>query len=111
VTDSVTKAQQKRFQVIDLAIARGWFINPSKGMEVFIENIIKIGRCPCDRTRPDCPCPESEIEVATKGHCRCALYWKNYQAFRDTLRPLKGEEDERKTKGEIRPAHPGRAKK
>jgi ferredoxin-thioredoxin reductase catalytic subunit len=111
VTDSVTKAQQKRFEVIDLAIRRGWFINPSKGMEIFVQNIIKFGRCPCDESRPDCPCPESQAEVREKGRCRCGLYWRNYKVFRETLRPLKGEEDEGKDKEESRGAHPGRAEK
>jgi ferredoxin-thioredoxin reductase catalytic subunit len=97
VTNLSTKAQQKRFEIIDRAISRGWFINPSKGMELYIDNILKFGYCPCDKTRPDCPCAESVAEVAEKGHCRCGLYWRSYQVFRDTLRPLKGE-DERETK-------------
>ncbi|MCJ7790902.1 MAG: helix-turn-helix domain-containing protein [Dehalococcoidia bacterium] len=105
------KQQKKRFEIIDLAIEKGWFINPSKGMELFIQNIIQFGRCPCDESRPDCPCPESAAEVADKGRCRCGLYWASYQVFRNTVRPLKGEENERKSEEEVRPAHPGRAKK
>jgi len=102
MTDSREKEQQKRFQVIDLAIRRGWFINPTKGMEIYIENIIKFGRCPCDETRPDCPCPESQAEVREKGRCRCGLYWRNYKVFRETLRPLKGEKNEGKPEKEAR---------
>jgi hypothetical protein len=48
MTATAIKQQQKRFEVIDLAIRRGWFINPSKGMETFVQNIIQFGRCPCD---------------------------------------------------------------
>lgn len=95
------KPQEKRYQVIDLAIERGWFINPSKGMELYIENVMRIGRCPCDPTRPDCPCRESIEEVTTKGHCKCGLYWQSYRDFRNTLRPLKAEEDEETTEQEF----------
>lgn len=91
------KWQRKRFEIIDYAIEHSWVIEPSKGMEIFVGNIIRFGTCPCDPTRPDCPCPQAEAEVANNGHCRCSLYWKDYQTFRATLRPLKGEEDEQST--------------
>src|SRR4030042_4514485 len=35
----VDRAQEKRFQIIDLAIRRGWFIHPSKGMEGLVQTI------------------------------------------------------------------------
>jgi len=94
------KRQQKRFEIIDLAIEHGWVINPSKGMEIFVENIVTFGHCPCDSSRPDCPCPQAEAEVANKGHCLCRLFWADYQAFRKTLRPMKGENDEQNSTAE-----------
>ena len=86
------RKQQKRFEIIDYAIEHGWVINPGKSMEVFVDHIIKFGYCPCDSTRPNCPCPQAEAEVTERGHCRCSLYWKDHQAYRATLRPVKGEE-------------------
>ncbi len=82
------QADKKRFEVLDRAIEKGWFINPGKGMETFIENVILIHRCPCDPSRPDCPCPEAEAEVTEKGRCKCGLYWRDYKAFKATLKPL-----------------------
>lgn len=87
------KIQQKRFEIIDFAIEHDFVIDPSKGMDVFVDNIIKFGYCPCDSSRPDCPCPQAEAEVANNGRCRCSLYWRDYQAFRGILRPVKGESD------------------
>jgi ferredoxin-thioredoxin reductase catalytic subunit len=88
------RKQEKRFEIIDYAIEHDWIINPSKGMEPYVENIINFGHCPCDSSRPDCPCPEAKTEVASQGHCLCRLYWASYQEFKKMLRPLKGEKSE-----------------
>src|SRR4030042_119147 len=87
------KRQQKRFEIIDYALEHNFVIDPSKGMETFIDNIITFGRCPCDSSRLDCPCPQAPEEVARNGRCRCTLFWADYRAFRKILRPMKGEED------------------
>jgi len=87
--------QQKRFEIVDHAIEKGWVIAPSKGMETFIEAIIKLGHCPCVSTRLYCPCPESDAEVANVGRCRCSLFWRDLETFRKILRPVKGAEDEK----------------
>jgi ferredoxin-thioredoxin reductase catalytic subunit len=91
---TMDKRQQKRFEIIDYAIEYNFVIDPSKGMERFIDNILKFGYCPCDSTRPDCPCTLAAEEVAKYGRCRCSLFWADYQAFRKILRPLKGEKGE-----------------
>jgi ferredoxin-thioredoxin reductase catalytic subunit len=101
--------QKKRFEIVDHAIKHGWLINPAKGMEVYVENITKFGYCPCDSSRPDCPCPEAEAEVTNKGRCRCGLYWRNYEVFRQALKPLE-EKDGRSPETQIDESDPGRAK-
>lgn len=92
--------QKKRIEILNFASSHGWVINPGKGMEVYVDNIIKFGHCPCDSSRPDCPCSLAEEEVASKGHCRCSLYWTDYQAYKDTLRPVKGEKNGRQNEKE-----------
>lgn len=90
--------QAKRFDLLDKAMEKGWLINPSKGMEMYVDLYFKFGHCPCDDSRKNCPCAECEEEVNTRGKCRCALFWKDYQTFRDTLRPLKvkrGKEEDK----------------
>ena len=94
------KRQEKRFEIIDYAIEHNFVIDPGKGMERFIENILTFGYCPCDRSRPTCPCPQAAAEVASKGKCLCSLFWADYRAYRKILRPLKGENDEGSSKGE-----------
>jgi len=32
------------------------------------------GRCPCNKQRPHCPCPESILECRTKGECFCRVF-------------------------------------
>lgn len=83
----------KRRLIIDWAKMNDWVINPSKGMEIYVENILKFGYCPCDPKRPDCPCPESAIEVERKGHCLCRLYWKDLDTFRATLNAGRKKEE------------------
>lgn len=77
---------KRRLEMIDFAIAHGWIIDPGKGLEVHLANAIKFDRCPCDKTRPYCPCPESLEEVPVKGHCRCRLYFRDLVAYRKEMR-------------------------
>ena len=86
------KRQEKRFEILNFALEHSFVIDPSKGMERFIDNILTFGYCPCDKSRPTCPCAQAAVEVANNGHCRCTLFWADYQAYRKTLRPLKEEE-------------------
>jgi ferredoxin-thioredoxin reductase catalytic subunit len=41
----------------------------------------KLGSCPCDSQRPVCPCPEAFNEVRNLGHCKCSLFWRNYDTY------------------------------
>ena len=82
----MVKRNEKRRQIIDFAKEHNWVINPSKGYEIYVENILRFKHCPCDSKRPDCPCPESVSEVESKGYCRCRLYWKDLDTFKSTLK-------------------------
>ncbi len=58
---------------------KGWVIDPFHGMQSHAEDFVKLGFCPCDKTRSRhaCPCPESDEEVEQDGHCLCHLFWKD----------------------------------
>ena len=71
--------------IIRWAKENNFVISPAKGMELYVQNIMNFGYCPCDKTRPTCPCPESVDEVQRKGHCLCRLYWKSLDVFEATL--------------------------
>lgn len=88
------KENNKRRQIIDWATEHNLVINPSKGMEVYVQNILTFGYCPCDSNRPDCPCPESISDVAEKGHCLCRLYWKDLDTFMATLKAGREKNEE-----------------
>ncbi len=76
-------AQRKK--ILEWAGEQDWVINPSKGMESYVENIMKLGYCPCDSSKTVCPCDESVMEVAEDGYCECRLFWKDLETFASTL--------------------------
>lgn len=84
VTKVMIENGQRR-KVVDAAIEQGWVINPSKGMEYYVQTFLKLGYCPCDNNRTNCPCPQAITEVTGDGYCKCRLYWLDLQTFRDTL--------------------------
>lgn len=93
----------KRQEILMYAKDHGWVINPSKGMEQYVQNWFEFGHCPCDDTRLMCPCEQAEEEVAKDGYCRCRLYWQDLETFRATL-PLPSDprpEDEDELSDEI----------
>lgn len=81
-----------RKRIIDWARDHDFVINPSKGYEQYIQDMLHLGFCPCDTTRRHCPCPESVEEVKVAGHCLCSLYWKDLQTFKDTLQAGQGDD-------------------
>lgn len=82
-----------RKRMIDWAKEHNWVINPSKGMEIYVENYLRFGFCPCDSSRLTCPCEESIVDMEKWGHCRCRLYWKDLDTFKDTLRAGEKEDE------------------
>lgn len=73
-----------RKRILDHAEEHGFLINLSKGFEPFVQDMLHLGFCPCTN-RKHCPCPESIDEVRNDGHCKCRLFWLNYDTFRKTL--------------------------
>lgn len=71
--------------IIEHAKKNNLFINPGSGYSYALDAIRKFYHCPCDKNRPDCPCPESIEEVKTAGHCKCHLFWRDYQTFMDQM--------------------------
>jgi ferredoxin-thioredoxin reductase catalytic subunit len=78
-------ANRKRLEILDWAKVHGVVINPSKGYEIYVDNILKFGYCPCDSNRPGCPCDKAEEEIKAKGHCLCRLFWRDIDTFKETL--------------------------
>ena len=51
--------------------------HPLKTLKAWAELIIveKNGRCPCDPSRPACPCPQSIKEIKENGKCYCGKFF------------------------------------
>ena len=79
-TDQKTK-NRKRRQLLIFARDNSLVIHPGCGFEYYITNFFEVGRCPCDDTRPDCPCPESVVEIKEFGWCKCRLYWRDLDVY------------------------------
>jgi len=83
-TSQKTKNKMRR-QIIDFSMANGLLIHPGKGFEYYVDNFYEGGgHCPCDAGRPECPCPESIQEVKEKGWCKCRLFWRNGEVYKQS---------------------------
>lgn len=74
------RKNQHEIELLKFAKEHEWIITPlgwSKHTLVFNKH----GHCPCDSERPNCPCPEAITEVHETGHCKCSLYWRNYDTY------------------------------
>jgi hypothetical protein len=67
-------------RVISFAQANGFVINPT-GYGYYIDGFNTFRHCPCDQSRPECPCKEAIDEVSTHGKCKCQLFWKDYNVY------------------------------
>jgi hypothetical protein len=74
----MTHAQQKR--LIEFALKHKFIITPM-GWKNHLAQYDKLGHCPCEVTRPECPCPEAVTEVPEKGHCSCSLFYASYKRY------------------------------
>ena len=79
---SSAAAKAMRVRVLDFAQEHNLVIHPGNGYDYYIEGYLMFNHCPCDPSRPNCPCPESLEEIKTKGHCKCILFWKDNETFR-----------------------------
>ena len=84
---SILLANKKRREVLDWAKEHNLIINPD-GYEYYIESWFMFKYCPCDKTRKSCPCPESIDEVKEDGYCKCRLYWRDYEIFKEKNLPI-----------------------
>ena len=76
---------RKRRQILDFARDNKLIINAGVGYDYSIDSYFMFGHCPCDAKRPDCPCPEAVGEVKEKGCCKCRLFWRDYDVFKDKM--------------------------
>lgn len=83
-TSQKTKTKRRR-QILDFARDHGLVIHPGRGFEYWVEAYYASGNhCPCDKDRPECPCPESVDEVREKGWCKCRLYWRDLDTYKES---------------------------
>ena len=75
---------QKRRQILDFARDNNLVIHPGRGFDYYVDNFYAAGHCPCDKDRPDCPCPESINEVKENGRCKCCLFWRDHDTFKES---------------------------
>lgn len=65
-------------------------ISPA-GYDYYIRAYLESGRCPCDKDRLQCPCPESLLEIKEQGHCKCQLFFRDYQTYGKVKGIISGE--------------------
>ncbi len=84
---SAKKGNKRRREILDFARDNGLVIHPGKGFDYYIEGVFKFGHCPCDKERPDCPCPEAIEECKIDGRCKCRLFWRDLDTFKESHVP------------------------
>lgn len=80
----LTKHEQV-MAIVKYAQKQQFLINPATGYTYALDALRKFYRCPCDVNREHCPCKQAAEEVKTIGHCKCHLFWRDYQAFIDEM--------------------------
>ena len=80
--DSKVK-NRKRREILDFARDNNLVIHPGRGYDYSVDSYFMFNRCPCDATRLDCPCNEAVAECKETGCCKCRLYWRDYDTFKD----------------------------
>ena len=84
----MTKKQKpnnhKRRQILDFARDNNMVIHPGGGYEYYIKTVFEVGHCPCARERLECPCPESIEEVKKDGWCKCRLFWRDLDTYKNS---------------------------
>jgi ferredoxin-thioredoxin reductase catalytic subunit len=79
------KANAMRRQVLDFARDNKLIIHPGRGFDYYVDNYFECGQhCPCDPKRLSCPCPESIHEVEKNGWCKCRLFWRDYDTYKES---------------------------
>ncbi len=76
-----------RRAVLDFARDHGLVIHPGGGFEYYLNNFSQCGHCPCDKSRLSCPCPESVEECKVNGCCKCHLFWRDLDTYKESHTP------------------------
>lgn len=71
-----------RCKILDWSRDYNMIIHPAIGYAYFVDNFAQFSCCACDKTRLECPCPESIIEVKEQGYCKCQLFWRDIDIFK-----------------------------
>ncbi len=74
----------KRRELLDFARDNKLVIHPGVGFDYYIKNYFEAGRCPCDKDRPSCPCPEAVKECKENGWCKCRLFWRDLDTYKES---------------------------
>lgn len=77
----------KRREILDFARDNNLVIHPGGGYEYYINIFYKCGHCPCAKERLHCPCPESIEEVRKDGWCKCHLFWRDLDTYKESHVP------------------------
>ncbi|MBI2934802.1 MAG: hypothetical protein HYY29_04450 [Chloroflexi bacterium] len=85
-----------RARVMAVLKEKELYIHPQRSQErfeKFLDNIANQARCPCNKTRPACPCDESPAEIARDGTCDCKFivtkeYIQKYSSMAPWRPPL-----------------------
>jgi len=78
------EGNKHRRGILDFARDNGLVIHPGRGYDYYVDNFFECGHCPCDKKRPACPCPQAVEEVKTVGWCKCRLYWRDMDTYKNS---------------------------
>ncbi len=76
---------KKRRYLLDFARYNSLVIHPGRGYDYYVDSYFMFDACPCDTSRKQCPCPEAVEECKEQGHCKCKLFWKDLDTFKDNF--------------------------
>lgn len=76
-------AKNQMLSVIKFAMENDLVIHPM-GYSYYVDGFNEFKHCPCDSSRPKCPCDEAADEVRTNGKCKCQLFWLDYETYINT---------------------------
>lgn len=80
-----SKANAMRRQILDFARDNKLIIHPGRGFDYYVDIYFESGQhCPCDPKRLSCPCSESIQEVENNGWCKCRLFWRDYDTYKES---------------------------
>jgi hypothetical protein len=74
----------QRRKILDFARDNNLIIHPGRGFDYYVDGYNEFGHCPCDKNRLECPCPESVEEVNLNGWCKCRLFWRDYDTYKNS---------------------------